>query len=302
MKNLLVCFAALGLGLLLSGDIQAQKGGGHSGGGHAGGGHPGGGGYHGGSWGGGYGHGGYYGGGGYNRSYYGSGFYLGIYPGGLYRNYGWGGYGYSPYYSYGYSPSYAYSYPYYSGYTYPYYSGYSYPSYNYGDYYGDYYGTNSTPDTYNYSSAYGPATNQSGSTTAKIEVTLPDPNAQVWVNGQATQTKGLTRMFESPPLEPGRTHKYDLKVTWNQNGQLVTKTREIQVSTGQVTRVDFTKGEGQLGPQGGPYGTGQNPNPQGNPPNLNPNPNPQGNQPNVLPPANQPQIPNPVPPELDKNG
>lgn len=291
MKNLLVCFATLGLGLALCGDIQAQRRGGMSWGIGSGGwgignygGYGGYGGY-GSGWGGygsGWGYGpGYYGSGwGYGRGYYGSGLYLGSNRG-YYSNYGWGGY--YPSYSYSYYPSYSYG-------TYPGYA-YNYPSYDYGNYYsGGYYGGPGTQG-YSYSSAYGPSMGQGGQVPAIIEVTLPDPNATVLVNGKATQSKGVTRRFESPPLEPGKTYRYDLKVSWQQNGQTKTQAREIQVTPGDVTRVDFTQEGGQ---PGGPSGTGQNPNP-------NVNPNPPGN-PNNPPVGNQPQNPSSTPPGIDKKG
>lgn len=87
--------------------------------------------------------------------------------------------GYSPYgyYSYGY-PSYGYS-------TYAY-SGYVYPIYPY---------TAGSP----YAASQVAAAPVSS--TVRVQVLLPDPDAQVWVDGTETSSRGMTRYFESPPLD-----------------------------------------------------------------------------------------------------
>jgi uncharacterized protein (TIGR03000 family) len=76
--------------------------------------------------------------------------------------------------------------------------------------------------------------------TARIEVRLPVADAQVWVAGRATSSRGLVRIFESPALAPGNTYRYTLRATWLQNGQPVTEERQVNVTAGEVSVADFT--------------------------------------------------------------
>jgi len=194
-----------------------------------------GGGFRGGGWsGGGYrgGWGGYRGGwGGYRGYYGGSGLYLGLgsfWPG-YYRGYGYG-YG-SPY---GYSNSgYAYSYPYsYSSYYAPSYSD-STPVYSYAP--SSYYeGTTQSYQT------FSPPENVTANK-VYLHVDVPDPNAEVWVEGAPTQQRGTARVFESPELTPGRIYTYHIRSRWMENGQMRDETRTVAVQAGQQTEVDFTR-------------------------------------------------------------
>jgi len=144
--------------------------------------------------------GGYYGG----RGYYGG---YGLWYGGL----GYGGYG--GYRGYG---------GYYDGGTY-------YP------YYGDV-----TP-------YYAPPSYQMPPATASLpamapitlEVILPDPQAQLWLDGTPTTMTGVDRIYVSPPMEVGYTYVYDVRATWNQGGQPVTVDRRVQVMPGRHNIVDL---------------------------------------------------------------
>ncbi len=230
-------FSALGLCTLATAALlwsampaaaQHHGGGGH-GGGHVGGGRVGG--HYGGGWGGHYGGRGYYGGWGRHYGWGWGGFGLGLalgYP-------GWGGY-----YGWGY-PSYSY---------------YAYPSYGY---YNDYYAQPyiySTPsysypwyDTYGYSSPSLPATTYEGAeessmanespNSAMVDVRVPNPNAQIWIEGQKTNQQGTFRQFVSPPLDPNRDYTYHVRAQWQQNGHEVDQTRDVAVHAGDRITIDF---------------------------------------------------------------
>jgi uncharacterized protein (TIGR03000 family) len=177
------------------------------------------------------------------------------YYGGGYGNYGnsWGGYYGSGWgYDRGYYPSYGYSnygyynpglslnwnsYPAYSGYP-MYSSDYSYPSYS--GYYGNpgFYGSQGmrlgSPD-YQYGSLSEDMKNR-----AFLNVRLPSPDAEVWVEGDKTRSTGQFREFMSPPLDPDKKYSYEIKARWMENGKEVTRTKKVSVRPNAPTMVDFT--------------------------------------------------------------
>jgi uncharacterized protein (TIGR03000 family) len=214
-------FACLG-GLLAAGVLalaatpaaEAHGGGGHGGGGH------GGGGFHGGGF-----HGGFGGGyGGFGRGFggFGRGF-GGFYPffGGLGLGYGlgYGGLGwYRPYYGYG---GYGYGAPY---------------SSDYYDYYSGYYAPPTTTTV-----TVEPSEEQQSDNAAHLQLIVPD-NALVWFDGDKTTQTGPMREFVSPPLTPGKSFTYDVRVKYMKpDGQVVDETRPIHVRANAWWTVDFTK-------------------------------------------------------------
>jgi len=189
-----------------------------------------------------------------------------------YGNYGynnWGtGYGNMGYpYSSGWGWNSPYSYRGMSNYSYPYASGYNYP-YSYGytytqPYYSGYSGNYTQPYTSGYYSAptYYGATGYAGDTfasdtrdsgyqsfyrgpdqlnnQAQVRVTVPDPNAQVWIDNTPTQQRGFERWFVSPPLESGKQYMYTIKATWMQDGREVTREKKVDVNAGRTAAADF---------------------------------------------------------------
>lgn len=79
---------------------------------------------------------------------------------------------------------------------------------------------------------------------ASIDVRLPDPNAQILVDGQPTKARGRSRTLVSPELTPGKVYVYKLTATWNQDGQRMSDERTVEVTAGKTTVVDFTQGAG----------------------------------------------------------
>ena len=196
--------------LVFAPSIMAQHGGG---GGRGGGGH-GGGGHSGGSYGGGAYHGGYQRG--YSSGYYrgdrhdfdhGREFhrFYGGYPYGF-----WGGY-YPEFY---YAP----------GYYYP-----STPSY---DYYPEY---SESPVVIPQMDAESwPQLDQRVS----ARISLPTAEAQLWIEGEEMSGQGSSRLFVSPPLEPGK-YTYYFRSRWSENGKTVDRTKKVKVQPGDRISVDF---------------------------------------------------------------
>jgi uncharacterized protein (TIGR03000 family) len=189
-------------------------------------------------------HGGGHGGGrgGHSGGWHGGTSHSGNWHGGNWGNWnggrGWYGYGWGGYYPYRYRTWWP---GYYSGYYYPSYT-YSYPYYGYDSGYYDY----GYPSYGGYSSMYSnpttvvqqpPAVNVN---TAQVVVRLPDPNGEVWFDGQKMSSQtGAARSFTTPPLEPGRTYSYQVSAAWHQDGRLVTDERTVNVSAGSAVAVDF---------------------------------------------------------------
>jgi uncharacterized protein (TIGR03000 family) len=76
---------------------------------------------------------------------------------------------------------------------------------------------------------------------ARISVSLPEPDAEVWFDGKKTSSRGDDRLFETPALEPGATPTYTVTATWRQNGRPVTQTRTVKAVAGGTSVVDFTR-------------------------------------------------------------
>jgi uncharacterized protein (TIGR03000 family) len=164
-------------------------------------------GWGGGGWGG---RGGWYGGyggyGGYGRGY----------------GWGWGGLGYGLGYG-GWGG--------YGGYS----SGYSSPYY-----YSDYY---TTPNYSYYPSTdfYSSQTPMVNNNSAMIRVIVPDPNAQIFLDGQRTSSTGNMRVYQTPPLAGAKTFSYQIRCVFMRNGQQVTEDRTVMITPGQTTTVDFSR-------------------------------------------------------------
>jgi uncharacterized protein (TIGR03000 family) len=78
---------------------------------------------------------------------------------------------------------------------------------------------------------------------ARVEVTLPHPDADVWLNGTAVRGSGATRGFESPELEAGKTYQYEVVARWQQDGRERAESRTVTVAAGQTAVADFTQGK-----------------------------------------------------------
>ena len=166
------------------------------------------------------------------RGYRGSGWYPGggYYQGGYYQR------GYQPYWSFGLN---TYRNPGWYGYDYP-------DSYSY-----------SVPRTsYYYDPAVVGAYDDSGlnANRARVEVIVPDFNAEIFIQDQKMSLTGTQRIFDSPDLEQNKTYTYTIMLKRNVAGRIVDETRKVEVKAGSRVIVDFTRPEPARLPQPGSAG------------------------------------------------
>ncbi|HEY1188998.1 MAG TPA: TIGR03000 domain-containing protein [Gemmata sp.] len=88
-----------------------------------------------------------------------------------------------------------------------------------------------------------PATPARSGGTLFLSVKVPQPAAEVLVDGKKTAQTGTDRIFESPPLEAGQAYKYVVTARWIERGQTVEVSREVTGTPGEVVRVDFGTGK-----------------------------------------------------------
>jgi uncharacterized protein (TIGR03000 family) len=79
---------------------------------------------------------------------------------------------------------------------------------------------------------------------ALIRLKIPDRFGQVWFVGARTTTIGTTRNYITPPLLGDRPLLYDVRVSFDRNGEIINEDRTVTVSPGQTTIVDFTRDQG----------------------------------------------------------
>jgi uncharacterized protein (TIGR03000 family) len=235
-RTLLATVAGVLAVALIATPAYAQRGGGGGGRGGGGGGGRG--------WGG--------GGGGGGRGWGGGGYYGGGYG----RGYGYGGYGWG-----GVGIGIGLGYPGYGGYYGDgYYLGGAYPDYSY-----------SNPTLYGTSPYVGqqmpymnqplvgnvPALQQPGgngptvamqsfysgpsASPGSAELTVKVPaDAQLWLGSMQSSQQGTERHFSFPSLGAG-DNMFSLRSTWTENGQTVTRDKQVNVKPGENSTVDFTQ-------------------------------------------------------------
>jgi uncharacterized protein (TIGR03000 family) len=76
-----------------------------------------------------------------------------------------------------------------------------------------------------------------------LSVKVPQPSAEVFVDGVKTSQTGTDRIFESPPLNAGQEFKYEVMVRWLERGAMHESKRTVIGTPGEVVRVDFTMPE-----------------------------------------------------------
>jgi uncharacterized protein (TIGR03000 family) len=148
----------------------------------------------------------------------------------------------------------------YGRYSYPWYGGSSYPGYYGGPYYAGYavpYDSGTAvyeayPAAYpdvepagGYQSLYPPDTASEAPpppSTARLTISLPDPNAEVWFNGTRVNVRGSSQTFTTPPLIPGTDYHYQVKARWMQNGREVVREQIVSFRAGERVAVTFRPG------------------------------------------------------------
>jgi uncharacterized protein (TIGR03000 family) len=73
-----------------------------------------------------------------------------------------------------------------------------------------------------------------------LSVKVPQPTAELLVDGVKTGQTGTDRIFAGPPVEIGKEAKYLVTVRWIERGAIREKTMIATGVPGEVVRVDFT--------------------------------------------------------------
>jgi uncharacterized protein (TIGR03000 family) len=144
-----------------------------------------------------------------------------------------------------------------SGFTSPSYSGYSrFDNYGFGPYSGLYgYPTSTYYWGYPYDERpryslghYLPASVvRQPDNRATIRLQAPTADAEVWFDCEKTSQTGTIRDYYSPPLTPGKSYVYRIRVRWLENGKPVEKERTIHVRANTRQDVDFAKTAARAG-------------------------------------------------------
>lgn len=131
------------------------------------------------------------------------------------------------------------------------YPAYAYPAYAYPA--PVYYGVAAPPPVYQYAAQPVPApavastptptpTWQAAQAKGSIDVRLPDPQGEVWVDGQKVGGGGTVRTYRDVAAGDA-AHIYKVTAAWHDRGRLVTEERVVDLSAGGTTSVDFTRPE-----------------------------------------------------------
>jgi uncharacterized protein (TIGR03000 family) len=84
-------------------------------------------------------------------------------------------------------------------------------------------------------------TEKGGGTVLTVTVKVPQPGAEVLVDGKPTSQTGTDRTFESPPLTAGTRYKYTVTARWMEGGQPVERVQDAVGTAGEVVRLEFSK-------------------------------------------------------------
>ncbi|HLN31317.1 MAG TPA: TIGR03000 domain-containing protein [Gemmataceae bacterium] len=74
---------------------------------------------------------------------------------------------------------------------------------------------------------------------AYIHVRVTPPHAEISFEGAKTTQIGSSRVFVSPPLVLGRDYNYTIRVSWVENGKVVTQDRVLPVHAGDRLSIAF---------------------------------------------------------------
>ncbi len=72
-----------------------------------------------------------------------------------------------------------------------------------------------------------------------VSIRVPQPTAEVFVDGKQTMQTGIDRTFESPPLDAGKRYTYSITVRWVEGGKPIEVTKEAIGAPGEVVPLNF---------------------------------------------------------------
>jgi uncharacterized protein (TIGR03000 family) len=87
---------------------------------------------------------------------------------------------------------------------------------------------------------------------ARLEVKVP-ADAELFVDGRRTRSRGALRTLVTPPLPLDQTYAYELVAVWTEDGQRQERKRSPLVRGGEPTQVDFFAEEKWQAPPGVAY-------------------------------------------------
>src|SRR5579864_4412536 len=77
-----------------------------------------------------------------------------------------------------------------------------------------------------------------------LRVLVPSKDAKLTIEGKPTKQTGVSRLFTSPPLEPGWDYSYTVTATWEPNNYTkITRTKVVKLRHGGETVVDLRKAD-----------------------------------------------------------
>jgi uncharacterized protein (TIGR03000 family) len=75
---------------------------------------------------------------------------------------------------------------------------------------------------------------------AHIILQVPS-GAEVWFDGKTTRQTGPVRHFRSPPLQPGKSYVYELRVRWQRDGKPVEETRRVNIQANDQISLELPR-------------------------------------------------------------
>jgi len=74
-----------------------------------------------------------------------------------------------------------------------------------------------------------------------LSVKVPQPAAEIFVDGMKTAMTGTDRLFESPPLAGDKEYGYEIVARWKEGGATVERKKSVKGKPGEVIRIDLTQ-------------------------------------------------------------
>jgi len=75
----------------------------------------------------------------------------------------------------------------------------------------------------------------------RFQMTMPNPDAELWIGSTATKHKGTHRDFETPELDAAKEYSYEFIARWSESGKPVAVIRKVKFKAGEAINVDFTR-------------------------------------------------------------
>jgi uncharacterized protein (TIGR03000 family) len=81
-----------------------------------------------------------------------------------------------------------------------------------------------------------------GTVKSRIKVTLPQDDAELFIEDKATKATGKSREFETPPIEAGKSYEYKFTTKWRPNNYTyITRNKTVTFKAGDEVAVDMTQ-------------------------------------------------------------